>query len=80
MDLEKAFHRVTALWEVLKEHGVKGPMLRSVRLLYNLGSPILLRMESSQLRWLGHVSDASWTPPLRGVPGMSHWKEALGKT
>ncbi|KAK3525971.1 hypothetical protein QTP70_011784 [Hemibagrus guttatus] len=37
VDLEKAFDRVPRgiLWEVLWEHGVRGPLLRAVRSLYN---------------------------------------------
>ncbi|KAK3542555.1 hypothetical protein QTP86_029613, partial [Hemibagrus guttatus] len=37
MDLEKAFDRVPRgiLWEVLWEYGVRGPLLRAVRSLYN---------------------------------------------
>ncbi|KAK3510818.1 hypothetical protein QTP70_022736 [Hemibagrus guttatus] len=34
VDLEKAFDRVP-LWEVLWEYGVRGPLLRAVRSLYN---------------------------------------------
>ncbi|KAK3523270.1 hypothetical protein QTP86_028470 [Hemibagrus guttatus] len=37
VDLEKAFNRVPhgILWEVLWEYGVRGPLLRAVRSLYN---------------------------------------------
>ncbi|KAK3505719.1 hypothetical protein QTP70_020512 [Hemibagrus guttatus] len=37
VDLEKAFNRVShgILWEVLWEYGVRGPLLRAVRSLYN---------------------------------------------
>ncbi|KAK3508624.1 hypothetical protein QTP70_000911 [Hemibagrus guttatus] len=37
VDLEKAFDRVSRgiLWEVLWEYGVRGPLLRAVRSLYN---------------------------------------------
>ncbi|KAK3538287.1 hypothetical protein QTP70_034769 [Hemibagrus guttatus] len=37
VDLEKAFNRVPRgiLWEVLLEYGVRGPLLRAVRSLYN---------------------------------------------
>ncbi|KAK3562016.1 hypothetical protein QTP86_024486 [Hemibagrus guttatus] len=37
VDLEKAFDRVprSILWEVLWEYGVRGPLLRAVRSLYN---------------------------------------------
>ncbi|KAK3544173.1 hypothetical protein QTP86_006037 [Hemibagrus guttatus] len=37
VDLEKAFNRVPCgiLWEVLWEYGVRGPLLRAVRSLYN---------------------------------------------
>ncbi|KAK3538840.1 hypothetical protein QTP86_015967 [Hemibagrus guttatus] len=37
VDLEKAFDRVPRgiLWEVLWEYGVRGPLLRAVRFLYN---------------------------------------------
>ncbi|KAK3565106.1 hypothetical protein QTP86_033155, partial [Hemibagrus guttatus] len=37
VDLEKAFNRVPRgiLWEVLWEYGVRGPLLRAVRSLYN---------------------------------------------
>ncbi|KAK3525723.1 hypothetical protein QTP70_006745 [Hemibagrus guttatus] len=37
VDLEKAFHHVPhgILWEVLWEYGVRGPLLRAVRSLYN---------------------------------------------
>ncbi|KAK3542060.1 hypothetical protein QTP86_011362 [Hemibagrus guttatus] len=37
VDLEKAFDRVPCgiLWEVLWEYGVRGPLLRAVRSLYN---------------------------------------------
>ncbi|KAK3518142.1 hypothetical protein QTP70_033233 [Hemibagrus guttatus] len=37
VDLEKAFDRVPRgiLWEVLWEYGVRGPLLRAVRSLYN---------------------------------------------
>ncbi|XP_076732247.1 LINE-1 reverse transcriptase homolog [Maylandia zebra] len=38
VDLEKAFDRVPrgVLWEVLREYGVSGPLLRAIRSLYNL--------------------------------------------
>uniref|UniRef100_A0A669BJZ3 Reverse transcriptase domain-containing protein n=1 Tax=Oreochromis niloticus TaxID=8128 RepID=A0A669BJZ3_ORENI len=37
VDLEKAFDRVPrgVLWEVLREYGVSGPLLRAIRSLYN---------------------------------------------
>ncbi|KAJ0002649.1 hypothetical protein NQD34_007798 [Periophthalmus magnuspinnatus] len=37
VDLEKAFDRVPhgVLWGVLREHGVRGPLLRAVRSLYD---------------------------------------------
>ncbi|KAI3360859.1 hypothetical protein L3Q82_013083, partial [Scortum barcoo] len=37
------------------------------------------REESAEVAWAS-VSDAPWTPPLGGVPGMSHREEASGKT
>ncbi|KAK3506344.1 hypothetical protein QTP70_005033 [Hemibagrus guttatus] len=50
VDLEKAFDRVPAfdrgiLWEVLWEYGVRGPLLRAVRSLYNQ-SKSLVRIAS----------------------------------
>ncbi|KAK3566414.1 hypothetical protein QTP86_032266 [Hemibagrus guttatus] len=46
VDLEKAFNRVSRgiLWEVLWEYGVRGPLLRAVRSLYN------------RSRSLGHIA------------------------
>ncbi|KAK3545105.1 hypothetical protein QTP70_000615 [Hemibagrus guttatus] len=47
VDLEKAFDRVPRgiLWEVLLEYGVRGPLLRAVRSLYNR-SRSLVRIDS----------------------------------
>ncbi|KAK3509359.1 hypothetical protein QTP70_030004 [Hemibagrus guttatus] len=49
VDLEKAFDRVPRgiLWEVLWEYGVRGPLLRAVRSLYNR-SRSLVRIASSE--------------------------------
>ncbi|KAI3368673.1 hypothetical protein L3Q82_025405, partial [Scortum barcoo] len=97
VDLEKAFDRVPRgiLWGVLRKYGVRGPLLRAVRSLYDqsrsisrhsivsmvrkelsrkaklliyqsisaptltygheLWSLLLLHIERSQLRWLGHL-------------------------
>ncbi|KAK3572937.1 hypothetical protein QTP86_010541 [Hemibagrus guttatus] len=43
VDLEKAFDRVPRgiLWEVLWEYGVRGPLLRAVRSLYNRSSSLV---------------------------------------
>ncbi|KAK3514353.1 hypothetical protein QTP70_015882 [Hemibagrus guttatus] len=48
VDLKKAFDRVPCgiLWEVLWEYGVRGPLLRAVRSLYNR-SRSLVRIASS---------------------------------
>uniref|UniRef100_A0A3P8RJK0 Reverse transcriptase domain-containing protein n=1 Tax=Astatotilapia calliptera TaxID=8154 RepID=A0A3P8RJK0_ASTCA len=35
VDLEKAFDRVPWRWELLREYGVSGPLLRAIRSLYN---------------------------------------------
>ncbi|KAK3575581.1 hypothetical protein QTP86_030516 [Hemibagrus guttatus] len=50
VDLEKAFDRVPhgILWEVLWEYGVRGPLLRAVRSLYNR-SRSLVRIASCKL-------------------------------
>ncbi len=38
--------------------------------------PQLLCVKKSQLRWFGHlIKDASFSPPYRGVPGMSSWED-----
>ncbi|KAK3511772.1 hypothetical protein QTP70_021807 [Hemibagrus guttatus] len=44
VDLEKAFDRVSRgiLWEVLWEYGVRGPLLRAVRSLYNRSRSLVL--------------------------------------
>uniref|UniRef100_A0A671X7J4 Reverse transcriptase domain-containing protein n=1 Tax=Sparus aurata TaxID=8175 RepID=A0A671X7J4_SPAAU len=49
VDLEKAFDRVPRgiLWEVLREHGVGGPLLRAVRSLYDR-SRSLVRIAGSK--------------------------------
>ncbi|KAK3565554.1 hypothetical protein QTP86_011946 [Hemibagrus guttatus] len=49
LDLEKAFDRVPRgiLWEVLWEYGVRGPLLRAVRSLYDW-SRSLVRIASSE--------------------------------
>ena len=49
VDLEKAFDRVPRgiLWEVLREYGVRGPLLRAVRSLYDR-SRSLVRIAVSQ--------------------------------
>ncbi|KAK3534950.1 hypothetical protein QTP70_002031 [Hemibagrus guttatus] len=43
VDLEKAFNHVPCgiLWEVLWEYGVRGPLLRAVRSLYNRGRSLV---------------------------------------
>ncbi|KAK3532460.1 hypothetical protein QTP86_018448, partial [Hemibagrus guttatus] len=50
VDLEKAFDRVPRgiLWEVLWEYGVRGPLLRAVRSLYNR-SRSLVRIASCKI-------------------------------
>ena len=42
--------------------------------------PPLLHVERSQLRWFRHLpsKDATWAPPLGGVPGASSWEETEG--
>ncbi|KAK3553016.1 hypothetical protein QTP86_031158, partial [Hemibagrus guttatus] len=54
VDLEKAFYRVPRgiLWEVLWEYGVRGPLLRAVRLLYNR-SRSFVRIASSECEVAG---------------------------
>ncbi|KAK3566178.1 hypothetical protein QTP86_028416 [Hemibagrus guttatus] len=54
VDLEKAFDRVPRgiLWEVLWEYGVRGPLLRAVRSLYNR-SRSLVRIASSECEAAG---------------------------
>ena len=49
VDLEKAFDRVPRgiLWEVLREYGVGGPLLRAVRYLYD-PSRSLVRIAGSK--------------------------------
>ncbi|KAK3541270.1 hypothetical protein QTP86_019416 [Hemibagrus guttatus] len=54
VDLEKAFVRVPRdiLWKVLWEYGVRGPLLRAVRSLYNR-SRSLVRIASSECEAAG---------------------------
>ncbi|KAK3514337.1 hypothetical protein QTP70_015045 [Hemibagrus guttatus] len=57
VDLEKAFDRVPRgiLWEVLWEYGVRGPLLRAVRSLYNR-SRSLVRIASYNIVLLASSS------------------------
>ncbi|KAI3369205.1 hypothetical protein L3Q82_007444 [Scortum barcoo] len=65
VDLEKAFDRVPRgiLWGVLREYGVRGPLLRAVRSLYNDRSRSLVRIAGSKS---DPVPSTCWTPA--GLP------------
>ncbi|KAK3545285.1 hypothetical protein QTP70_003049, partial [Hemibagrus guttatus] len=59
VDLEKAFDRVSRgiLWEVLWEYGVRGPLLRAVRSLYNRSRSLVCIASCLDLQHaLGHFA------------------------
>ncbi|KAK3518107.1 hypothetical protein QTP70_033333 [Hemibagrus guttatus] len=83
VDLEKAFNRVPCgiLWEVLWEYGVRGPLLRAVRSLYNRSRSlvrivsydvVLLASSSLDLQHaLGHFAAECEAAGMRVSPSKS---------
>ena len=69
VDLEKAFGCVPPgiLWEVLREHGVRGPLLRAVRSLYDRSRSLVCIAGSKSdlfLVYVGLQQGCSFSPVL----------------
>ncbi|KAI3370906.1 hypothetical protein L3Q82_007415 [Scortum barcoo] len=80
VDLEKAFDRVPRgiLWGVLREYGVRGPLLRAVRSLYDWSRSLVCIAGSKSDLFPVHVGLLAGLPFVTGPVHESLWTGFLG--